>query len=292
MRLSGNGHSRWRNLERRRNRDPATALANPRKLCACGFTSRTRRLSSMSGRATILIAEDDADVLRAARIALAPHAERMETISTVDGLSQILASGPFDVVLLDMNFVSGERSGGDGLNALARTLAFDPCLAVVLMTTYGGVALAVQALKRGAADFVLKPWRNDALVQVLSVAMTLTAERRASGKALNLDELEKRAIARALKLYDGNVSHAAVALGLTRPALYRRMERHGLSASLRRGGLRLGRGLACGGDQCPGVRDPVGARTPPLGLGGGGCGRPQSGGAGPDALHPGRRPHP
>jgi two-component system response regulator RegA len=98
----------------------------------------------------------------------------------------------------------------------------------VLMTTYGGVALAVQALKRGAADFVLKPWRNDALVQVLSVAMTLTAERRASGKALNLDELEKRAIARALKLYEGNVSHAAVALGLTRPALYRRMERHGL----------------------------------------------------------------
>ena len=52
--------------------------------------------------------------------------------------------------------------------------------------------------------------------------------RRASGAALNLDDLEKRAIARALSIYDGNVSHAAAALGLTRPALYRRMERHGL----------------------------------------------------------------
>jgi transcriptional regulator of acetoin/glycerol metabolism len=62
----------------------------------------------------------------------------------------------------------------------------------------------------------------------MRTAMALTAERRASGRALNLDDLEKRAIARALQLYEGNVSHAAAALGLTRPALYRRMERHGL----------------------------------------------------------------
>ena len=100
----------------------------------------------MSGGATILIVEDDPDVLRAARIALAPDAERVETISTVDGLDQILASRPFDVVLLDMNFVSGERSGDAGLNALTLIQSFDPCLAVVLMTAYGGVALAVEAL--------------------------------------------------------------------------------------------------------------------------------------------------
>jgi ActR/RegA family two-component response regulator len=96
------------------------------------------------------------------------------------------------------------------------------------MTTYGGVSLAVQALKRGAADFILKPWRNDALIDAMTAAAALTTERRASGKALNLDDLERRAIVRALSLYEGNVSHAAQALGLTRPALYRRMERHGL----------------------------------------------------------------
>jgi len=174
----------------------------------------------------LLIVDDDPDVLKAAATALARAADRVDTALGPEGLAE--KADLYDAILLDMNFVAGDRDGAAGLDTLDRLQAADPALAVVLMTTYGGVALAVQALKRGAADFVLKPWRNDALVQVLSVAMTLTAERRASGKALNLDELEKRAIARALKLYEGNVSHAAVALGLTRPALYRRMERHGL----------------------------------------------------------------
>jgi transcriptional regulator of acetoin/glycerol metabolism len=62
----------------------------------------------------------------------------------------------------------------------------------------------------------------------MRAAAALTAERRASGAELNLDEMERRAIVRALGVYEGNVSHAAAALGLTRPALYRRMERHGL----------------------------------------------------------------
>ena len=68
----------------------------------------------MSEGATILIAEDDADVLRAARIALMPCVGRIETLASVEGLDAALASASFDVVLLDMNFVSGERSGGDG----------------------------------------------------------------------------------------------------------------------------------------------------------------------------------
>jgi two-component system response regulator RegA len=127
-----------------------------------------------------------------------------------------------------MNFAAGARDGAAGLETLDSLLAADAALAVVLMTTYGGVGLAVQALKRGAADFVLKPWRNEALTEAMRRAAALTAERRASGKALNLDDLERRAIERALSLYNGNVSHAAAALGLTRPALYRRMERHGL----------------------------------------------------------------
>src|ERR1700731_2852845 len=147
----------------------------------------------MSGGATILIAEDDPDVLRAARIALAPHAARVETISTVDGLDRILASRRFDVVLLDMNFVSGERSGGAGLNALALIQAFDPCLAVVLMTAYGGVALAVEALKRGAADFFFKPWRNDKLIAAVAAAANITRSRREK-EAPHLDAVERSTI--------------------------------------------------------------------------------------------------
>jgi two-component system response regulator RegA len=174
----------------------------------------------------LLIVDDDPDVLKAAAAALAQAAERVDTAASPEGLAE--QAHRYDAVLLDMNFAIGARDGAAGLDTLDRLQAADPALSVVLMTTYGGVALAVQALKRGAADFVLKPWRNDALVAAMTAAATLTAERRASGAALNLDDLERRAIVRALALYEGNVSHAAQALGLTRPALYRRMERHGL----------------------------------------------------------------
>lgn len=174
----------------------------------------------------LLIVDDDPDVLQAAATALARVADRVDTAPAPDGLGA--QAHQYDAVLLDMNFAIGARDGAAGLDALAVLQAADPALSVVLMTTYGGVALAVQALKRGAADFVLKPWRNDVLVETLGDAARLTAARRASGAALNLDEMERRAIGRALMMHDGNVSRAAAALGLTRPALYRRLERHGL----------------------------------------------------------------
>lgn len=173
-----------------------------------------------------LIVDDDPDVLKAAAAALAREAGRIDTAVSPEGLAE--RARLYDAVLLDMNFAAGERDGAVGLDSLARLQAADPALSVVLMTTYGGVSLAVQALKRGAADFVLKPWRNEALAEAMRAAAALTAERRTSGAAFNLDQMERRAIVRALSVYEGNVSHAAAALGLTRPALYRRMERHGL----------------------------------------------------------------
>jgi DNA-binding NtrC family response regulator len=175
---------------------------------------------------TLLIVDDDPDVLKAAAATLARSAERVDTQLSPEGVAE--RAHLYDAVLLDMNFAAGARDGAEGLDTLGRLHEADPALSVVLMTTYGGVALAVQALKRGAADFVLKPWRNEALADAMRAAAALTVERRASGAALNLDDMERRAIVRALSLYEGNVSHAAAALGLTRPALYRRMERHGL----------------------------------------------------------------
>jgi two-component system response regulator RegA len=173
-----------------------------------------------------LIVDDDPDVLKAAAAVLGRETGRVDTALSPEGVAE--RAGGYDAVLLDMNFAIGARNGGEGLDGLARLQAADPALSVVLMTTYGGVALAVEALKRGAVDFVLKPWRNEALAETMRTAAALTAERRASGVALNLDDMERRAIVRALSLNEGNVSHAAQALGLTRPALYRRMERHGL----------------------------------------------------------------
>ena len=179
----------------------------------------------MARNLSYLIVDDDPDVLKAAVMALSEPALTVETMAAPEGLG---AKAPAcDAILLDMNFAVGARDGTEGFEGLARLRAADPALSVVLMTTYGGVSLAVEGLKRGAVDFVLKPWRNEALAQTMRAAAALTAERRA-GSPLNLDALERRAIERALALHEGNVSRAAAVLGLTRPALYRRMERHGL----------------------------------------------------------------
>jgi DNA-binding NtrC family response regulator len=181
----------------------------------------------MSDCGAILMVEDDADVRRSARIALAPHVERVEMIESAERLEEMLETSTFDVVLLDMNFVTGERSGAAGLNALARVQTLDATLAVVLMTAYGGVSLAVDALKQGAVDFVLKPWRNEKLIAAVTAAAQITQTRRGADR-LQLDALERSAIERALARHDGNISLAAAALGLSRAALYRRMSKHGL----------------------------------------------------------------
>lgn len=174
---------------------------------------------------TYLVIDDDPDVLTAAALVLAGEPAQVRKAERPDAVE--IRPGVFDAALLDMNFEPGARSGEAGLALLARVREADPELSVVLMTTYGGVALAVETMKRGAVDFVLKPWRNEALSTAMQRAAALTAERRA-GAELNLDDMERRAIERALAFHEGNVSRAAHILGLTRPALYRRMERYGL----------------------------------------------------------------
>lgn len=177
---------------------------------------------------SVLIVDDDRDVLHAARLALAGDVGRVETADATDGLEAILEADDFEVVLLDMNFALGDQSGHEGLNLLDRLRVFDPSLSVVLMTTYGGVSLAIEALKRGGVDFVLKPWRNDKLVAAVSAAAELTRSKRRAVGTFDLESAERAAIERALVHHDGNISRAAAALGLTRPALYRRMAKHGL----------------------------------------------------------------
>lgn len=175
----------------------------------------------------MLIVEDDPDVARAARVALLPHVGRVDAATAPAEIEQLLASADIDAVLLDMNFVSGVRSGQAGLDALGQVRQLDPSLAVVLMTAFGGVALAVESLKGGAVDFILKPWRNEKLVEAVIGAMKITRARR-EGELASLDALERGAIERALARHNGNVSLAASDLGLSRPALYRRISKHGL----------------------------------------------------------------
>lgn len=176
---------------------------------------------------SVLIIEDDQDVARAARVALGAHVQELRTIVSPTDLDEQIATCRFDAVLLDMNFEARVRTGGEGLSALARIRSTDPHLSVVLMTAYGGVSLAVEALKHGATDFILKPWRNEKLVEAVTAAISLTQSRRAAD-TLDLEVIERAAIERALTLHSGNISLAAASLGLSRAALYRRKSKHGL----------------------------------------------------------------
>jgi len=181
----------------------------------------------MDAALELLVIEDDPDVVQAVRLALATRSARIQSSRSLDDMETCLEQNSFDTVLLDMNFANGLRDGREGLDGLQRILAADAALAVVLMTAYAGVSLAVESLKRGAADFVMKPWRNDRLIEAVEAAAQTTRRRRAA-EDLTLDKVERQAIERALLRHQGNISTAADALGLSRAALYRRKARYGL----------------------------------------------------------------
>ena len=131
----------------------------------------------MAHSGTLLVVDDNSDVLTAARLALAPHFEKVVTLQNPDHLVRTLDSFLPDAILLDMNFAPGERTGREGLSWLGRLRVAAPTASVVLMTAFGGVSLAVEALKNGAVDFVLKPWQNDKLVATMSAAVALSKAR-------------------------------------------------------------------------------------------------------------------
>ncbi len=193
----------------------------------------------MHSRATVLVVDDDSDVLTAARLLLRQYFEKVLTTEEPNGIPELMASERIDVFLVDMNFAIGRNRGIEGLNCLEQILGIDPDAVVVLMTAFGDLNTAVQAMREGAADFILKPWQNEKLVATLSVAAELRRTRatvnRLGGarpaneaESLNLDANERRMVSLALEEANGNISHAAVALGITRAALYRRIEKFGL----------------------------------------------------------------
>lgn len=138
----------------------------------------------MTATATILIVDDDADVLMAARLLLQKHYSHVLTTENPADIEAMMSEQRIDVFLLDMNFAIGRNTGAEGLRWLQYIVAEDPDAVVVLMTAFGDLNTAVQAMREGAADFVLKPWQNDKLVATLRVASQLR-QTRASLTALS-----------------------------------------------------------------------------------------------------------
>ncbi|MDB5366341.1 MAG: sigma-54-dependent Fis family transcriptional regulator [Rhodospirillales bacterium] len=152
----------------------------------------------------VAVIDDDPDIRTAARLALARHVGSV----TIEPRPEAIDPAAFDVVLLDMNLATGARDGRDGLDWLERLRAADPTLSVVLMTAFGSIGLAVEAMKRGAADFVLKPWQNERLIATVTAAAALAQSRRA-GVAL---ESRHRALAASTSPPSGDIVAAAPAM--------------------------------------------------------------------------------
>ncbi|MQA22163.1 sigma-54-dependent transcriptional regulator [Rugamonas rivuli] len=133
--------------------------------------------------AYVLILDDDADVATAAQLLLRRRYGKVATLSDPAGLPALLAQGVPDVLLLDLNFTPGFIDGAEGLALLDLLRAQAQPPAVIAMTAYADVPLAVEALKRGAGDFITKPWDNARLVAAIDQALARRAALRGPAAA-------------------------------------------------------------------------------------------------------------
>ena len=173
----------------------------------------------MQNYGTALVIDDNEAILTALKYCLAGTFERVLTLTSPESVISLLAQEEVNIVLLDMNFTLGVNSGQDGLLWLQAIRKRYPEMPVVLITAYADVQLAVRGLKRGAADFITKPWDNDELVRKLKDVLD------AGDEMATLDELEADHIRRAIDRCHGNLSKAADLLGVTRQTLYNKMKK-------------------------------------------------------------------
>jgi DNA-binding NtrC family response regulator len=115
----------------------------------------------------ILVADDQEDVLAALRLLLKGEGFRAETVNSPAKALSAVEQGEFDAALIDLNYARDTTSGQEGLDLLARIQAFDRTLPVIVMTAWANIDLAVKAMRRGARDFVQKPWDNERLLTIL-----------------------------------------------------------------------------------------------------------------------------
>ena len=130
----------------------------------------------------VLIADDQADVLEALRLLLKAEGYQIESANAPSGILNALEARDFDAVLMDLNYTRDTTSGEEGLDVVSRIHGMDPMLPVIVMTAWGSIELAVEAMRRGARDFVQKPWENPRLLTIVrtqvELGRSLRKERR------------------------------------------------------------------------------------------------------------------
>lgn len=202
----------------------------------------------------ILIIDDNQSVLRTLKLVLNGVFDTIVTVPDPKLIPALLQAGDVDVVLLDMNFDKVGRSGElptlskldgeEGLFWLNRINEMPNAPAVVLITAFGDIDLAVRSVQQGAEDFVTKPWDNQVLIDKLKAAIskhrakqqtaTLAAQaaelhnKIEADHQLSLEELEKKHIIEVVEQENGNLVNAAERLDISRQTLYNKLKKFGI----------------------------------------------------------------
>jgi DNA-binding NtrC family response regulator len=132
--------------------------------------------------ARILLADDQRDVLEALRILLKSEGYQTESVTSLAGIFHALEKKEYALLLMDLNYTRDTTSGQEGLSAISKIEEIDNTLPIVVMTAWGTIELAVDAMKRGARDFVTKPWENQRLLAIVRTQIELAAALRRERK--------------------------------------------------------------------------------------------------------------
>ena len=139
--------------------------------------------------ASILIVDDDPDVLTAVRLLLKTEVRQVVTEKSPENLKWLLSQQPFDLILLDMNFNSSINTGNEGFFWLKKIREYKSEAMVIMITAYGDIDLAVRSLKEGAADFVVKPWHNERLVESLKEGLKRKGNKQSPVPVFGADSI-------------------------------------------------------------------------------------------------------
>src|SRR5438045_2838681 len=126
----------------------------------------------------VLIADDQPDVLEALRLLLKGEGYKIDSAGSPAAILEAIDSDEYDAVLMDLNYARDTTSGQEGLDLLTAIRAHDPTLPVVVMTAWGSVDIAVEAMRRGARDFVQKPWENARVLAIIRTQIELARSLR------------------------------------------------------------------------------------------------------------------
>src|ERR1700751_3165510 len=142
-------------------------------MVADGIGNETRSMAIAEAPCRLLVAHDQPHILEALRLLLKPEGYDLEMVRTPALVLGALAHESFDGILIDLNYTRDTTSGQEGLDLVTRIREIDAQLPVVVMTAWGNIDLAVEAMRRGAGDFIQKPWENERFMSVLRPQMGL-----------------------------------------------------------------------------------------------------------------------